>query len=160
MYLCDYGYHSSLLLPVGGGVYVEYLFGDYRWAALNQTGAWPAVRSQLFCRQATLGRRYVTAAGPPAAVRPMSPPVAETTVIVDGDGCRRLQQALDRRWMKHADTAVYAGATGGYYLYVKDDEPYSLLHNCNRETAGWLDALGCRTGGLPILSHFTVDAPK
>ncbi len=60
VYLCDYGYHSSLLLPVGDdGTFVEYLFGDWNWAALDHTGVGPAVTAGLFSPAATLGRRYV-----------------------------------------------------------------------------------------------------
>ena len=156
VYLCDYGYHSSLLLPVGtDGTYAEYLFGDWNWAALNHTGVGPAVTAALFSSQATLGRRYVYQPGRPSP-RPMTTPATQTRLWVDGDRCRTLQLSLDARWRSAAGTATYDGADGGYYVYVKDAERYTLLHNCNRVTADWLDDLGCDTGGLPVLSHFEV----
>ena len=155
VYLCDYGYHSSLLLPVGDdGTYVEYLYGDWNWAAMNHTGVGPALRAGLFSTRATLARRYVYQPRSPTAPHPMTPPHTQSPIVVDGDGCRRLQLALDARWRLHADTAVYTGDAGGDYLFVKDDEPYGWIHNCNRETADWLSALGCRTSGWPLLSHF------
>ena len=52
------------------------------------------------------------------------------------------------------------GRPGDFYVYVKDDEPYGLLHNCNRETADWLNLLGCRTCGIALTSHFKVEAAK
>ena len=156
VYLCDYGYHSSLLLPVGTvGTYVEYLFGDWDWAALNDTGVWPAVRAAVFSPQATLGRRYVYEPGV-SWPRPMTTPDTQARLWVDGDRCRALQLALDARWRAAAGTATDDGADGGYYVYVKDAERYTLAHNCNRVTADWLDALGCDTGGRPVLSHFQV----
>ena len=157
VYLCDYGYHSSLLLPVGDGRYVEYLFGDYEWAALNRTGVFEAIGAAFFSDGATLGRRYVRpAAGGP--VRPLTVPVTQWPVTVDGDKCLALEGSLDARWQSHAGSAASPGQVGAFYDYVRDDEPYSLGHNCNRETADWLDALGCRTSGLRLLSHFTVES--
>ncbi len=90
----------------------------------------------------------------------MTTPVRQVPLVVDGDAVRRLQRTLDRRWQGHAGTAVYTGPPGMFYVYVKDDQPYGLSHNCNRVTADWLDALGCRTSGLPMLSHFTVERPR
>ena len=161
VYVCDYGYHSSLLLPVGhDGTWVEYLYGDWRWAALNETGVGPAVRAGLFSPAATLGRRFVYEPGvtPPT---PMTTPVRQQPITVDGERCGQLTAELDARWQRHAGTAVYGGAKGADYLFVRDDaERYSLVHNCNRETAEWLDRLGCRTSGLCLLSHFDVEAGK
>ncbi len=155
VYLCDYGYHSSLLLPVGtDGTWVEYLFGDWNWAALNHTGVGPAIEAGLFSPASTLGRRYVYRPG--RVPRPVTPPVSQVPLVVDGDAVQRLQRSLDRRWRTHADSATYTGEPGMFYLFVRDDQPYGLLHNCNRVTADWLDQLGCRTGGLPLLSHFEV----
>ena len=152
VYLCDYGYHSSLLLPVGHGAFVEYLYGDWDWAALNQTGVWPAVRAALFSSRAALGRRYVYVGDEP--VRPMTVPATFTRLVVDGAKADRLQRSLDARWSAHADTAVYTGAAGAYYVYVQDEQSYGLLHNCNRVTADWLEATGCRADGLAVTSHF------
>jgi hypothetical protein len=160
IYVCDYGYHSSLLLPVGDdGTFVEYLYGDWDWAVLNHTGALAAIHAGLFSPAATLGRRYVYA--PLHAVpRPVTMPVTQVALVVDGDACQRLQRSLDARWRAHADTAVYTGPAGSFYLFVRDAEPYGLLHNCNRLTADCLDQLGCTTGGLPLLSHFTVETRR
>ncbi len=160
VYLCDYGYHSSLLLPVGDdGTWVEYLYGDWNWAALNHTGVWPAVQAGLFSPAATLGRRYVYQPG--RMPRPITLPEKQLAVVVGGKACRDLEQALDARWRAAAGTAVYSGPPGMYYWFVKDGQRYGLLHNCNRVTADWLDDLGCRTGGVALLSHFRVDpAPR
>jgi hypothetical protein len=158
VYLCDYGYHSSLLLPVGSdGTFVEYLFGDWNWAALNHTGILDVVRAGLFSSQATLGRRYVYEPGL-TAPRPMTLPVRQQSIVVSDDSCQRLQAKLDARWRAQAGVVVYTGAMGGFYLYVKDDEPYGWVRNCNRETSDWLEQLGCRTSGWPLLSHFTLSA--
>ena len=160
VYLCDYGYHSSLLLPVGrDGTFVEYLFGDWNWAVLNHTGVMAALEAGLFSPAATLGRRYVYRPAPRRVPRPVTAPVTQVALSVDGAACQRLQAELDVRWRAHAGTAVYTGRVGDFYLFVRDDEPYGLLHNCNRVTADWLQQLGCRTGGLPLMSHFTVDPP-
>ncbi len=156
VYLCDYGYHSSLLLPVGtDGTFVEYLYGDWAWAATNHTGVGPAIRAGLFSSGATLARRYVYEPVPNRVPQPMTPPVTQVPLVVDRKRCQRLEAFLDARWRAHADTAVYAGQFGGYYLYVRDGEPYGWIHNCNTETANWLEQLGCGVSGWPLLSHFT-----
>ena len=161
IYVCDYGYHSSLLLPVGrDGTFVEYLYGDWEWAVLNHSGALAVIKAGLFSSGATLGRRYVYAPPPGSVPHPITTPATQVPVAVDGDACQRLQRSLDVRWRAHADSAVYMGRTGDFYLFVRNAEPYGLLHNCNRVTADWLDQLGCTTGGLPLLSHFTVETRR
>jgi hypothetical protein len=159
VYLCDYGYHSDLLLPVGNGVYVEYLYGDWAWAAMNDTGAASAVRAGLFSTRSTLGRRCAYDPAPDAVPRPVTPALRQLPIVVDGELARRLVASLDARWRSHADTAVNNGAAGAFYLYVDDDQPYGMIHNCNRLTAEWLEQLGCRTSGVPLMSHFDVRQP-
>ena len=156
VYVCDYGYHSSLLLPVSRGVWVEYLYGDYNWAALDRTGPVGFVEAFALSQGATLGRRYVYEPGVERPV-PMTSPNTQTAVAVDRAACARLVAALDRRWQAHAGLTVYDGQAGGYYVYVRDDEPYGLSHNCNRVTADWLGQLGCAVRGPAMLSHFTVE---
>ena len=43
--------------------------------------------------------------------------------------------------------------------FAPDDEHYSLLHNCNHETASWLRALGCTIRGPAMFSNFKFAPP-
>jgi hypothetical protein len=155
-YVCDYGYHSSLLLPVDADcTFVEYLYGDWDWAALDHGGITGVIRAALFSNGATLGRRYTRATTRNAVPHPLTPPNTQTPIVVDADLCHKLGQTLDARFLAHSDTAVYIGRSGNYYVYVHDDESYGWIHNCNRQTSVWLDRLDCHTSGWPLMSHFT-----
>lgn len=154
VYLCDYGIHSSLLLPVDPEQrrYVEYLYGDWNWVALGNHGPLDAVGAMLWSGQATLGRRYLETSAADPVPHPPSPPKSQTRVVVDAAKCAAVVAEADARWLRHADTAVGDGS----YTYVHDDVPYGLRHDCNRETADWLTRAGCQVDGSPILPYFDV----
>jgi len=156
IYLCDCGIHSSLLLPVGNGTYVEFLYGDWNWAALGHHGPQDALGALLFSQQSTLGRRFLKPPGGDAMPQPVDRPFAETRVIVNGDGCWEVVRKLMARWEQHRATATLIETD---LSYVKDDEPYSWTHDCNALTADCLRAMGCKVDGSPILSNFRVVDP-
>ena len=158
VYLCDYGIHSSLLLPVGDDRhrYVEYVYGDWNWAALEHHGFLDAVGAILWSGQSTLGRRYLeTSPGDPVP-HPPDEPKSQTPVVVDAAQCAALVQEADARWLKHADTAVRVGS----YTYVRDEVPYGLTHDCNWNTADWLARTGCQVDAKPILPYFSLVPSK
>jgi hypothetical protein len=156
VYLCDYGVHSSLLLPIGGRKYVEFLYGDWNWAALGHNKPWDAVGALCYSQQSTLGRRFVETLPGETIPRPIEPPLTQVGIIVNREGCQQVVQELMWRWEQHKSTAI---ATGSELSYVKDDEPYSWTHDCNYLTADCLREMGCKIDGIPIWSNFRVGEP-
>ena len=61
VFVTDYGRHSSLVLPDGGGDLVEFAFGDWNWFAVNKTGFTSAVSAMLWSGGATFGFRHLDA---------------------------------------------------------------------------------------------------
>jgi hypothetical protein len=166
VYLCDYGVHSSLLLPVastpgntgdaGPRKYVEYLYGDWNWAALCHTRWWDALGAIFWSRQATLGRRYITQNAGQAMPIPSGGLQTEIPITVNGDGCQKLLDEMSARWEK--DVADHPGdqTIVADYVYVKDSQAYSWLHDCNLNTADSLVEMGCTVSGYAIWSRMEV----
>jgi hypothetical protein len=156
IYLCDYGIHSSLLLPVGNKKYVEFLYGDWNWAALGHNSPLDAVGALFFSQQSTLGRRYILQANNEAMPTPLDGPKSEMPIIVNGDDCDLLVRKLMLRWDGHRQTAITTGST---LSYVKDTQPYSITHDCNHLTTECLRAMGCKVEGDPFWSNYKVVNP-
>jgi hypothetical protein len=155
VYLCDYGVHSSLLLPVARGRYVEYLYGDWNWAALCHNSWLDALGAIFWSRQSTLGRRYVTQI--PGQAMPIPPDGAKTEIpiAVNGDDCQKVLSEMATRWKSQRATAL-PEPTNGDFWYVKDSQPYNWLHDCNLNTADSLREMGCQIQGYAVWSKFKV----
>jgi len=150
----DYGRHSSLLIPDSRGGLIEYAFGDWDWFALGHTNAIVAIHALIHSPQSTLGRRWVfTSADSPNAPELIGTRQIER-VTVAGIRVAALRAQLDGEYIRHIDSAIFQ--PDGRLYFVRCDEPYDLFHNCNHETAKWLEELGARIEGTAILSHFRV----
>jgi hypothetical protein len=157
VYLCDYGVHSSLLLPVDGhGRYVEYMYGDWNWAALDHTAWYDAIGAVFFSERATLGRRYLDVAVGQDRPEPYPPPKTEVGMVVDGSGCRTVLADLDGQWKARESTVLLPIPPERFYSYVTADQHYSWLLDCNHHTADCLRRMGCEIHGSAMLSDFTV----
>ncbi len=66
----------------------------------------------------------------------------------------RLENELDQRWKRNADTIVHNPDSD--VDFVKDSEHYSVAHNCNHMTARMLRELGCQVRGPVGSSDFKV----
>jgi hypothetical protein len=156
VYLCDYGVHSSLLIPVAKGRYVEYLYGDWNWAALCHTKWWDALGAIFWSQQATLGRRFITQTADQKMPTTPDGPKTETAIIVNGDGCRKVLTEMAARW--ETDRAAHPDAASivSDFWYVKDDQHYWWLHDCNLNTADSLAEMGCEIHGYAVWSKFDV----
>jgi hypothetical protein len=156
VYLCDYGVHSSLLLPVSKGHYVEYLYGDWNWAALCRNSWIDALGAIFWSRQATLGRRYVDQLANQTMPIPPDRPRSEVPILVNGDGCTAVLQQMDQRWSLDRAHTPGPGQVVSDFWYVKDDQHYYWLHDCNLNTADSLAAMGCKIHGYAVWSSFAV----
>jgi hypothetical protein len=155
VYVADYGRHSTILLPTPNGGLVEYAFGDWGWLAAFHRGFLNMFGALFFSQGSTLGRRYFRQTPEPGVS--IDPAHIKHFVSFDADRDRveALRQELDAAWESRGDTVVPTHDSDGF-LYVRSDERYNLLHNCNHVTARWLRELGCEVKGPTITSKFKV----
>ena len=154
VYVADYGYHSSLLLPGDSeGEYVEYAFGDWSYMALGRNGVCDVLSAVFVSPQAALGRRTLPVVEDAVSGDVPARPGRITRFSVEWESASRLSEKLDARFGRGIGSAVSAddGTT-----YVKDGEHYWLGHNCNHVTRRWLKALGCDVRGWFVTSRFRV----
>lgn len=156
IYLCDYGIHSSLLLPTRGGQFVEYVYGDWDFAALNKTDALHTFIALFGSFQPTLGRRFLQTGAGETFPWPPNKPHTVTPINVSQPLEQQLVHEMDGRFRKHIDTALLNDSDNYYFLFVHDDERYGVFNNCNRMSYNKLKQLGCQVLGFPILSNFIV----
>jgi hypothetical protein len=159
VYVCDYGVHSSLLLPSGRGWFVEYVYGDWAFAALNQTDPFHTLQALFHSPQAGLGRRFLrTAPGQTGPLPPNRPRHIES-LIVDSNRVHDIVQTLDQRYRQQIDTLWFNDEPDYNFLFVKDSQHYSAFNNCNTLTGRELQAMGCTLSGNPLFSRFEVVPP-
>jgi len=158
VYITDYGRHSSILLPMGDGHLMEYSYGDWEFYALNKY-KWYIGASKLFFSDGSgLGRRIVAHPGEDEALHKLLGCHRLLRVDVDQNKVSDLLAELDQRYSANIETMVYNNY--GHSYFVKDESHYWLFHTCNAMTGQWLEKLGCKVGGLPVISNFEVVRPK
>jgi hypothetical protein len=156
VYLLDHGQHSSLVLPSDGGNLTRYSYGDWAWYALVHTGPLQGTRALIGPTQAALGRRELAGPVNEASVRRgvLVPIEALLTINVGARNIEKLRRELDGIHELNRSKLVYNPL---YDLeFVPHPEPYSLNHNSNRVVAEWLQRLGCRVRGSPVLSRWKI----
>lgn len=159
IYLCDYGVHSSLLLPTGERKFVEYVYGDWAYAVENQTDPLHTFGALLVSFNPALGRRFLTTEPGEARPHPPNIPFTIDPIIVEADRVAEVVRSMDERYQRHIDTAVLNDLPTYRFTFVRDDEHYSFLHSCNHLTETNLERMGCVVGGFPIGSNFVVYPP-
>jgi hypothetical protein len=151
VYLTDYGRHSSVLLPVAGGGFDEYAFGDWDFFALGHTKWWIAIRALIHSPQATLARRHIE----PGSDEAIQKQLGDCKRLMRFDAAKmnvkNLAADLDERFNEESP-AIFSDYCKMYC--VRDDECYWIFHNCNNVTAGWLKSLDCKIRGSAIYSNF------
>lgn len=159
VYLTDYGRHSSLLLPVGDGVFNEYAFGDWDWFALNRTAPGDAVRALLFSRASTLGRRQLmlTHGDCGSSVARRIGAVRAMGLLAPRRRVDALVQRLDTLFERYRNTMTFNIDSDMWF--VRYDGGYWGCYNCNHVTRSWLEALGCEVKGSAITSDFVLKPP-
>ena len=79
-------------------------------------------------------------------------------VDIEQSRVSNLLEELDRRYSAKIETMIYNDY--GHNYFVKDESHYWLFHTCNAMTGQWLEKLGCKVGGFPVISNFEVVRPK
>jgi hypothetical protein len=157
IYLTDYGRHSSLLLPAKNGGWDEYAYGDWNyWALIRQPGWFHAMRATICSPQATLGFRHIPKTASDAELKKVLNCVRLMRLDISRERAEMLSENLAARYWRDAGSEQPIFSRYSDLYHVKDPEQYWGLHNCNHETADWLEQLGCEVRGPSILSNFVV----
>jgi hypothetical protein len=154
VYVADYGRHSSILLPTGNALLLEYSYGDWDYYALSNY-RWYLGATKLFLSEGSgLGRRYLPYPNDEQELQRTLSSKRLLRIDIERHRVLALLDELEERYNGHIDSLIYNEDQGTYF--VKDDSHYSLLHTCNQETAAWLERLGCGIEGWAVLSNFRV----
>ena len=159
IYLCDYGVHSSLLLPNGDGRFVEYVYGDWAYAAENQTDPLHTLSALFISFDPGLGRRFLTPKPHEVFPYPPNHPNTINPIVVEADKEAAVVALMDHRYQAHIKTAKLNDAPNYGFTFVRDNERYSVFHSCNHLTLRNLRRMGVSVGGYPVLSNFIVFPP-
>jgi hypothetical protein len=156
VFLLDHGRHSSLVLPAESGGLVRYSYGDWQYYALGRTGLASGFSALFGDTQAALGRRELPGARTAANVRSQVRIGIEQLIELraEASDVLRLREKLDDLYQAALPVRIYNAQMD--LDFVPHPEPYTLSHNSNLMVAKWLEALGCRVRGLPILSNWRV----
>jgi len=157
VYLLDHGRHSTLVLTREDDSMVRYLYGEWRWYALQETGffrVWPTL---FLPTQAALGRKELT--GPPEknTIRRQIPVVIQQIheLPVEAALIDTLDHSLDLRFNAAIETLHY---NSDFDLeFVRDPVDYTVFYNSNHVVADWLRELGVEVRGNPIWGWWRVE---
>lgn len=154
VFLIDYGRTPSLVLTVADDKMVAYVYGDWKYYALRQQGAFESVAAVMWPTQGGLGRKEI--AGPPSADTVRAGIGLEIEHLydfqVEQQALARLHAKLDRLYHDQFSTA-----TASYGMtFVHHPEAYTYWSNSNHRTADWLRDLGCEIKGPAFSSSWRV----
>jgi hypothetical protein len=154
VFLVDFGRTPSLVLAVGNNKLVAYVYGDWKYYALRQQGAFESVAALLWPTQGGLGRKEI--AGPPIAETVRRGIGAEIEHLyefeVERQALDRLHAKLDRLYHNQLNTA-----TDSYGMtFVHHPAAYTYWSNSNHMTVDWLEDLGCEVRGPAFSSSWRV----
>jgi hypothetical protein len=158
VFLVDKGRTPSLVVPSGTGQLVRYTYGEWRWYALDETGALRGLAALLWPTQGAFGRAELP--GPPTreTVERHLPGAVETlAVVVEAARVREFEQRMERLYADRRDTEVYAPHVRMHFVH--HPRRYTWFRNSNHVVAAWLRELGCETRGLSYRSQWTVEPP-
>lgn len=159
VFLLDHGRHTSLVLTRADESMIRYLYGDWRWYALQDTGLCRAFPTLFAETQATLGRRELR--GPPeeSSIRRQVPVTIRRVheMPAPADRIDSLAFRLDKRFRAAIETLHY---NADYDLeFVHDPKPYTLGDNSNHVVANWLRQLDFEVTGNPIFGCWRLTTP-
>jgi hypothetical protein len=154
VFIADYGYHASLLLPRDDGYVSEFAYGQWDWFALNRDRWYNAVVLVLLPGRGTLGTR--TLAGPAARETLARQCRAERLLElhVERERARSLLARLEREYESGRSTELFNSLYG--MMFVHQPRTYWLHRNCNTVLADWLEELGCHVEGTRLFAAFVL----
>jgi hypothetical protein len=157
VFLLDHGYHSSLVLGRADDSMVRYVYGEWRWYAMGDTGFFRVFPTLLVPTQAAFGRRVLADPANWDGVH------REVRVGIDelhqfhADPARAdaLIEELDALFEAHRDTLHYNPTHD--VEFVEHPERYRLGNNSNHYVADWLRQLGIEVRGSPMIGRWRVE---
>jgi hypothetical protein len=160
VYLGDFGVHSALFLPTPDGRYVEYLYGDWRYAAENKCLPHDALIALAASPGAAFGRGYHDCIPGVEAPRLERRPTSLQRVMCERVNVYDVIFRLDQRYNELAarNGAPLRNPETGIE-FVRADGHYSVANNCNHLVATSLRELGCDVSGVVVWSNFKVQEP-
>jgi hypothetical protein len=161
VYLADYGYHSSLMLPTPDNGYVEYCWGDWSFSVENHDNPYiDGPRALFLSFQSGFGRRYLKVnpiTGEPMVPYSSSPLKNLTRFYASRADVEAVEQELNTRYQADEGPPETNPDTGN--VYVKDSVHYSFWDNCNDLSADVMRRLGCQVDGVVGANYFHVIQP-
>ncbi len=154
VFVADYGYHSTLLLPRGDNGVVEYAYGEREWFAHNHEEWYRVAPVLLWPTPAVLGRRELAAPPTYQALREHVRPQALHEIPVERAAADRLAQELDAEFESRRGEAIVNKRLD--MTFVPYGPPYCLFSHCNMFVAEWLRDIGCDVTGLAAIADFRV----
>ncbi len=153
--LTDYGRHTRLALPKEGGEMVEYGFGNWNYYALARRGPISSLRAVTGLGPAALARRRLPDIEGEGPSRLWDYGRRSVLFYAEAERVADLREVIELAWRENDVPERYHSR--GPLEFVQYDATYHLFRNSNHKTAEWLEALGCRVRGSPILSNFRID---
>lgn len=155
VFVLDHGRHTSLVLTAADGSLYRYAYGDWRYYAERDTGAWSALVALFWPTPGALGHRRLP--GPPTAE------AVERQVRVAIRALHVLQVERHRAQALHARLKGIIEVSPQRLevpevdlVFVPHPRDYSLAHNSNQAVADWLGELGCAVSRRPVLSGWRI----
>lgn len=155
VWLFQHARHSSLLLTAADNTRVRYAYGDWAWYVEEQEGLYSGARALLWPSRAALGRLAL----PPAQQGEQLARVIG--VGIDRAHCMQLDGRLVDQLLAELDSRYRAANATSHFSstrnlhFVPHPRAYTLLHNSNHVTAGWLRELGVQVSGSSALEEWS-----
>lgn len=159
VFVGDFGVHSGLFLPAPDGRFVEYQFGDWRYAAEGKCWPQDALAALTASGQAAFGRMYhptIPGKDEPELVRK---PGSLKRIDCERVDVYDLINRMDTRFAELVEKNGPPVVNSDGVEFVRDPGHYSVANNCNHLTAQSLRELGCDVSGLVVWSKFDVKTP-
>jgi len=157
IFVADYGVHSAVLVPAAPGMYIECSFGDWPYTVGTSTYLWDVPRALLFSSDSAFGVNYAFLEPGDKAPKTVRVPNRVFRLEVERDKAAAALAEIHRRYDASKGPVVYDKETGRYFVH--DPTHYSLLNNCNTDSANLLRIAGCKVSGVTNFSDFVVLKP-
>lgn len=165
VYVLDHGRHASLLLPANEGGAVRYSYGDWDYYVLRKTRLSNGLRALFRPTPAALGRQALPKIDPAADdvveqlhARLAVELLAAHAVPVPRAAADALLNRLEGEFAAAARNGRARWPDDNVY-FVPHPVDYTLSHNSNHMVGQWLDEMGCKVRGRPVLSDWRITLP-
>jgi hypothetical protein len=152
--LLDHGRHPSLIIPSGDGTNVRFVYGDWSWYAMGDTGFFQLFDAMLFPSKGALGRKLLTTPRDFDDLRRRDPIRETYSITVERKSADALRTALESAFQSRIATSHYNKQFDLHFVH--SPRRYWALRNCNHVMANWLRATGCRVRGTTAFSTWRV----